>query len=207
MRGNLISRIVAAVSGMALFGAFASTSANAAYVVIFQEVGPNVEAVGGGSLNLTALQLFDMTSDNAFVFGQGAAELTGPETLTPIDVYVGISGPLSLGPGSSSFGATSGSGGLVGASGTDFDLTVPRDYVSGTLLSDESLYANQSFASLGLTPAAYVYKWGSGGTADSLTVVVGDVPEPSTWALMLLGFAGLGYVGHRASRKGAVATP
>jgi hypothetical protein len=82
---------------------------------------------------------------------------------------------------------------------------VPRDYASGALLSDESVYANQSFASLGLNPAVYVYEWGSGATADSLTIVVGDVPESSTWALMLLGFAGLGYVGHRASREGAVA--
>ena len=27
------------------------------------------------------------------------------------------------------------------------------------------------------------------------------IPEPSTWAMMLAGFAGLGYVGYRASRK------
>ena len=32
-------------------------------------------------------------------------------------------------------------------------------------------------------------------------VVSGAVPEPSTWAMMLLGFAGLGYVGYR--RRGA----
>jgi hypothetical protein len=29
------------------------------------------------------------------------------------------------------------------------------------------------------------------------------VPEPSTWAMMLLGFVGLGYAGYRASRQGA----
>jgi hypothetical protein len=29
------------------------------------------------------------------------------------------------------------------------------------------------------------------------------VPEPSTWAMLLLGFAGLGYAGYRSSRKGA----
>ena len=29
------------------------------------------------------------------------------------------------------------------------------------------------------------------------------IPEPSTWAMMLLGFAGLGFAGYRASRKGA----
>jgi PEP-CTERM motif len=27
------------------------------------------------------------------------------------------------------------------------------------------------------------------------------IPEPSTWAMMLLGFAGLGYAGHRTLRK------
>jgi hypothetical protein len=32
------------------------------------------------------------------------------------------------------------------------------------------------------------------------------VPEPSTWAMMLVGFAGLGYAGYRVSRKsGAIA--
>jgi hypothetical protein len=29
------------------------------------------------------------------------------------------------------------------------------------------------------------------------------VPEPSTWAMMLLGFAGLGYAGYRGSRRTA----
>jgi PEP-CTERM motif len=29
------------------------------------------------------------------------------------------------------------------------------------------------------------------------------VPEPSTWAMMLVGFAGLGYAGFRASRRPA----
>ena len=29
------------------------------------------------------------------------------------------------------------------------------------------------------------------------------VPEPSTWAMMVLGFAGLGFAGYRASRKSA----
>ena len=43
------------------------------------------------------------------------------------------------------------------------------------------------------------------GTLRSFTSdVSGDfsstVPEPSTWAMMLLGFAGLGYVGFRKAR-------
>jgi hypothetical protein len=31
------------------------------------------------------------------------------------------------------------------------------------------------------------------------------VPEPSTWAMLLLGFVGLGYVGYRGSRRTAAA--
>ena len=35
--------------------------------------------------------------------------------------------------------------------------------------------------------------------------ISGTIPEPSTWAMMLLGFVGLGYVGFRRTRKVRVA--
>jgi hypothetical protein len=35
----------------------------------------------------------------------------------------------------------------------------------------------------------------------------GVVPEPATWAMMLLGFAGLGFVGYRRARAGRAALP
>ena len=41
-----------------------------------------------------------------------------------------------------------------------------------------------------------------GGGPDLSFVLIGSaIPEPSTWAMMLLGFAGLGFVGYRRSRK------
>jgi hypothetical protein len=43
---------------------------------------------------------------------------------------------------------------------------------------------------------------------DSLTVVTPPptpVPEPSTWAMLLLGFAGLGYAGYRKAQPGVIA--
>ena len=48
--------------------------------------------------------------------------------------------------------------------------------------------------------------WGGNGpqslTLDSINVAVsGAVPEPSTWAMMLLGFAGLGFAGYRKTKK------
>jgi PEP-CTERM motif-containing protein len=33
-------------------------------------------------------------------------------------------------------------------------------------------------------------------------VAAGGVPEPSTWAMMLLGFAGLGFAGYRKAKSG-----
>jgi hypothetical protein len=39
------------------------------------------------------------------------------------------------------------------------------------------------------------------GSTISLGVSSNAIPEPSTWAMMLLGFAGLGFAGYRASRR------
>jgi hypothetical protein len=46
---------------------------------------------------------------------------------------------------------------------------------------------------------------GSGGFGFDFAVG-GAVPEPSTWAMMLIGFAGLGFAGSRASRKNVAVT-
>ena len=40
-----------------------------------------------------------------------------------------------------------------------------------------------------------------GDTDDYFTATF--VPEPSTWAMMLLGFAGLGYLGYRSRKRPA----
>ncbi len=39
------------------------------------------------------------------------------------------------------------------------------------------------------------------GVITTITSVTPSVPEPSTWAMMLLGFAGLGYAGFKRTRK------
>jgi len=41
----------------------------------------------------------------------------------------------------------------------------------------------------------------------SFTVAVGVVPEPSTWAMLLIGFSGLGFMGYRRRNKMAPAAP
>jgi hypothetical protein len=52
------------------------------------------------------------------------------------------------------------------------------------------------------------FKTGSFDISDGefgYTLTIESAPEPSTWALMLLGFAGLGFAGYRRSVKAAAA--
>jgi hypothetical protein len=43
----------------------------------------------------------------------------------------------------------------------------------------------------------------SGAANDTIDLSAGTVPEPSTWAMMLLGFAGLGFTAYRKARRAA----
>jgi PEP-CTERM motif len=38
----------------------------------------------------------------------------------------------------------------------------------------------------------------------TLNATVGSVPEPSTWAMMILGFAGIGFMAYRRKSKPAL---
>ncbi len=98
----------------------------------------------------------------------------------------------------------------MGVDGSGFSfpvILVPNGYVSGSALSGSATYDGATLDSLGLTAGKYVYTWGAGADADSLTVNIGagGAPEASTWAMLLMGFAGLGFAGYRASRKSAAA--
>jgi len=59
----------------------------------------------------------------------------------------------------------------------------------------------------GTGPNTYsLYESASGGypVAESGNLTVSAVPEPSTWAMMLLGFSGLGFAGYRRAKARSV---
>jgi hypothetical protein len=167
--------------------------------------------MGGGTIDLNGLSLFDSSASS----GAPAVEpnigvvYVGPDD--DIDAYTGISGPMSFGAGGVTLGS-SGSGDTFGVNAAPFDrelfaLDCPhrlriRDGACGFLdlrRPDPRLAGLDAWnvrLHLEQLPAQ----------DDSLTVKIGAIPEPSTWAMMLLGFAALGFAGFRATRKPAPVT-
>jgi hypothetical protein len=93
---------------------------------------------------------------------------------------------VTLAPGN--YGLVFGSG-LFGANGFaglgDGNNTIGSPFFFQSLFSDE---------------------WQSQDPQGIRVFVLGSaVPEPSTWAMMLLGFLGLGFVFHRSRRKASFA--
>ncbi len=71
-----------------------------------------------------------------------------------------------------------------------------------------SLYGDQAYTGPESAPVfeTGVYQGTDYTTGAAATVTISSVPEASTWALMVLGFSGLGIAGWRARRTAAAGT-
>lgn len=148
----------------------------AGLVITVSQVGSDVVATGVGTMNLTALTSAGTFNGGACIDSTYAFMQVGPTSGVTQAKYTGISGPSSFGSGLFT-GATSGTGDSVGFSGDAGYLLVPNGYVSGNPLSGSATFANATLSGLGLTPGTTTYSWGSGATADSLTLNIAAVPE------------------------------
>ena len=182
--------------------------AQAAYTITIEQVGSDVIASGAGSINYTALASFGDEVDTPLIDASGGAIIIGPTTPTNDTYYSGVSGPaIAFGTGGEFF-PDSGSGAIVGLGAQAVPpstgvVAVPQGYVSGAPLgTSTATWTGATLSSLGLTPGTYVWSWGSGATADTFTIDIAagsfrsppPIPEPATWAMMLLGLAGLALV-------------
>jgi hypothetical protein len=152
--------------------------------------------------------------DGDFVIMPGAGNFTAPAAINDLGEIVGTCGCK----GPSSIDGFLYSGGkftvidVPGAFATElFGINDSGEIVgafyrfAGSIYSSPFVYSNGNYfgitgaylgAAVGINDLGDVVGWGASG----------PVPEASTWAMMLLGFAGLGFVGYRASRKSAART-
>jgi hypothetical protein len=192
---------VAAALLIATFGG----QAGAALIIDVSQVGGNVVATGSGTIDLTGLINYGPNSifySNAGTIPDIALIYVGPSGT--LDAYGGASGPTSFGTLFYEPAPSSGTGDIFGVQGNGQSsgsyIDVPAGYVSGSPLSGSMTYDNTTIASLGLTPGTYTYTWGSGPDADSLTVNIASVPEPSS--LIMAGAAALAGLGLWIRRRG-----
>ena len=72
--------------------------------------------------------------------------------------------------------------------GPDFSFAFVSPSCTGIAVCDQ--------AGVGLMPDSSIF----GAVTIGVSITTADTPEPSTWAMMLLGFAGLGFAGYRRTR-------
>lgn len=114
-------------------------------------------------------------------------------TLAPAGGFTGtfdftnnLGGIYSILVGSSTPGTTISSASLVGIAGTAANLSVTGSSNVLSLLSGALGPGSYRFTFAGAAPA------GGAALSGNLTFAAAPVPEPGTWALMLLGFGALG---------------
>jgi len=187
-----------------VISAFIGQSASAAVVVNINQSGANVVATTTGTLSLTGLTYL---SDFTAVLGvRPVVGYVGTGALTVISGYSGFTGSQTFGPGEFTE-ASSYSGVSFAFNATSFPtprIFVQQGFTGGSVVGTATFNAT-TLAALGLTTGTYIFN----SSADSLTINVGQiaaaVPEPATWAMMLVGFGMIGATARYRRRSTKVA--
>ncbi len=193
-------------------------AADASVLLIFGQTGTGDTVTGtraGTSTTITSSTSVDIDEIDAALTPPISATFTlsatnsGPATSSGGEITQHYNGTFSITNGATNYlsgtfsDAVFGAGGALTLSASNPSPTQSISFTSN-VIAPSLINAFDRAGSLSLTdvtPGAAIVL----GTLRSFTSdVSGDfsssVPEPSTWAMMLLGFAGLGYVGFRKAR-------
>jgi hypothetical protein len=127
-----------------------------------------------------------------FGLGQALYHLAYGITPPPSASDLASEGSDSVPPSMTSGGPANGASGS-GDTGGGLPLTTSGDTGSGRGSSDGSITDSEG--------AGSVFTLGSAGNPGGFSFVAAPVPEASTWVMLLLGFAGLGFASFRRWRK------
>jgi PEP-CTERM motif len=184
-RGRNMRGLLKFVAAIALLAGLSSQT-QAAFTITIQQVGSNLVATGSGSINLTGISSNGFGFDTPHIAGAFASADVGA-TGNNISYGTTFTGGVPSFGDQFSIGETSGTGDWVGIDGQFGQLYLPPGYVSGNPLAGTGVYVGQSISSMDLVPGSYTWSWGTGPTADSFTVNIIGVPEPSSIVLGALG--------------------
>jgi hypothetical protein len=193
-------------------------AADASVLLIFGQTGTGdtVSAIRtGSSTTITSDTTVDIDEIDAAITTPISATFTltatnsTPATMTGGEITQHYNGTFSITSGSTNFlsgtfsDAVFGSGGALTVSASNPSPTQSVSFTSNVIAPD-LITAFDRAASLSFTDVSPTARIVAGSLGSFTSDVSGDfsstVPEPSTWAMMLLGFAGLGYAALRKGR-------
>jgi hypothetical protein len=193
-------------------------AADAAVLLIFGQTGLGDTVTGtraGTSTTITSDTQVQIDEIDATVVTPTLATFTlsatnsGPATSSGGEITQHYNGTFTITSGATNFlsgtfsDAVFGSGGALTLSASNPSPTQSVSFTSNVIAPDLISAFNRA-ASLSFTDvtpsAAVVLGTLRGFSSDVSGDFSSTVPEPSTWAMMLLGFVGLGYAGYRRAK-------
>ena len=186
---------------VALFGLSIAATAPAQLIEV-QESGSTVVATASGSfntVNVTNYGLITNTSPSNLAGNIGVArigtfsgQIDGYQLTSPFASFGTLSSQFATSTAGVGFGTTTLLvSGFGLPAGTPL-FVLPTGYISGTSLFSTATWDNSSISSLGLTAGTYTALFNNQTVTLRIAPGVGAVPEPGTWALMLIGFGAIG---------------
>ena len=168
-----------------------SSVSTAAVIIDMYESDGNVVAEASGTINTMGLTPTERVSTvNYEGLFRGGLNFVQPGVVGPLDgaIFVGNGGgsideyiletTLSFTTGVlwTSQGDTGNHVGIISRSDMGDSITVPKGYTSGDPISGSSSWPGATLSAMKAIPGTYIFSWGSGGTADSLTLNIESPP-------------------------------
>jgi hypothetical protein len=197
-------KVILVGSSLMLAGLVGLGPASASTVVVDARLNSSTGGVGADAGFLNSGQSFsvsvalnDLWNAGALPRWSNANGLTGPDLIATGTDDSGQPASTVIGTSTSLY--------------TQGTLTAPFGSLVGIIGSGNFFLIGTSFS--GIAPAAgelNLFYWDQNASDNTqfvtatITTSVSGVPEPSTWAMMLLGFAGIGFMAYRRKSKPAL---